>query len=156
MNTFGWQAVGLNHIHVWRSPCSGLQRHVDLYDFTNVLEVCTASIIRAMRWGTLMMEVLQTSETMVNSYRSTRPVVRTTSHTHIHVWSPFTSGPLLVKRVWGVFIHLIGNNFSLHVNTVSKLFYNVHPCIYDIRFVFFDRARVTIVDVLWSVVLWYV
>jgi hypothetical protein len=38
--------------------------------FTNVSEVCTASIIREII--ALMMEAVQTSETLVNSYQSTQ------------------------------------------------------------------------------------
>jgi hypothetical protein len=43
-----------------------LQCHVDWYKFTNVSEVCTACIIIA-----LMLEAVQTSEKLVNSYQST-------------------------------------------------------------------------------------
>jgi hypothetical protein len=43
-----------------------LYRHVDWYEFTSVSEVCTAFIIIA-----LMVEAVQTSETLINSYQST-------------------------------------------------------------------------------------
>jgi hypothetical protein len=48
-----------------------LYRRVDCYEFTNVLEVCTASVIMAESIFALMMEAVQTSETFVNLYQFT-------------------------------------------------------------------------------------
>jgi hypothetical protein len=65
-----------------------------LYEFTNVSEVCTASIIRAMnkaaRWISVEVkgsmsdrtEAVQTSETSVNLYESTRRYNPEDSHLH--------------------------------------------------------------------------
>jgi hypothetical protein len=45
---------------------------VDWYEFTDVSEVCTASVVRAMALIALIMEAIQNSETSVNFYQSTR------------------------------------------------------------------------------------
>jgi hypothetical protein len=62
-----------------RWPSSGLQRRVDWYKFTNVSEVLTASIIKAMT-----MEAVQTSETFVNSNQSTRRYNPEDGHLRTH------------------------------------------------------------------------
>jgi methylase of polypeptide subunit release factors len=51
----------------------------DWYMFTNITEVCTASIIRAIA---LMMEAGQTSVTLVNSYQSALRYNPEESHLH--------------------------------------------------------------------------
>jgi predicted transcriptional regulator len=56
-----------------------LQPCVDWYEFTNVSEVCTAYIIRAL------MEAVQTSETLVNSYQSTQHYNPEDSHLHSNI-----------------------------------------------------------------------
>jgi hypothetical protein len=50
----------------WRWLSCGLWRRVDWYEFTNASEFCIASI------NALTMEAVQTSETLVNLYQSTR------------------------------------------------------------------------------------
>jgi hypothetical protein len=47
-----------------------LYRHEDWYEFSNIPEVCAASIIRAII--TLMMEAAQIFEKLVNSFQSTQ------------------------------------------------------------------------------------
>jgi hypothetical protein len=55
-----------------------LSHHVGWYEFTNISEVCPATIIA------LMMEAVQTSETLVNSYKSTQCYNSEDSHLHSH------------------------------------------------------------------------
>jgi hypothetical protein len=51
--------------------------------------------------------------------------------------TPFT-GSLQLAKCFVRNIHAsVGNDFSLYVNTTSKLSYNVHPTIYDIHCVIF-------------------
>jgi hypothetical protein len=58
---------------------------VDWYEFINVSEVCTVSIIRAM------MEALQTSEMMINSYLSTQHYNPEDGYLHSHLYENLTS-----------------------------------------------------------------
>jgi hypothetical protein len=53
-------------------------------EFTIVSEVCTASIVREMAPIALMMEAVQTLETFVNSYQSTRRYSPEDSRLHRH------------------------------------------------------------------------
>jgi hypothetical protein len=58
---------------------SGLQRRLDWYEFTDISEVCTASII-AVTVIALMTEAVQTYKTLVNSYQSKRRCNTQDSH----------------------------------------------------------------------------
>jgi hypothetical protein len=57
-------------------------RHVMWYKFTDILEMFTASIIKAVT--ALMMEAVRNSETSVNFYQTIRRNIPPESHLHTH------------------------------------------------------------------------
>jgi hypothetical protein len=68
--------VEFRTIYLIRYGCLLGCRTMYMYEFTDVSEVCTTPIIRvlleAVQYNALMMEAVQTSETLVNLYQCTQ------------------------------------------------------------------------------------
>jgi hypothetical protein len=99
---------------LWRWPSAGMQRREDWYEFSDVSEVCTASIIRAM--STLAVRTSETTVTLCQSTRRDNPLDgNTCCHKRLNVQQPDTQRTACENKAPGKKLALTEDAATVHI-----------------------------------------